>query len=424
MARPEEAAANVFVASATTCWFNWRRPEVTGHDGRVRPDHPALKRALALTQSATSLRLMLRDPLAFAWRYGLDGGPRPTRQPLGLDSRTFGELVHDLLKQAVDALEPQPGYLRASRHEVEEALSHAIEATATQWPLERPIPPLLLWHHTLAAAGALGLRALTLDEGFRPGTRSWTEVRFGEEGPAIADAGLPWNPGTPVEIGDLGIRVRGKIDRLDLNSTGDIRVPDYKTGREPKQADRLILGGGAELQRALYALAAHQLLGGNRRIVTRLMFLGEDEPRPFALDDVNAAIAALAGHIQAALALLTRGTILAGPDAREELSEFRLALPAPRLGYFAREQSAFAKAFGDSPWSGGATSDLADAAGRIRALNDLDATLVVEAAAGTGKTSLIAGRLTMMLARGRDPARIADDYVHRACRERIVCAGS
>jgi ATP-dependent exoDNAse (exonuclease V) beta subunit len=37
---------------------------------------------------------------------------------------------------------------------------------------------------------------------------------------------------------------------------------------------------------------------------------------------------------------------------------------------------------------------LADTDARIRALIDLDSTLLVEAAAGTGKTALIAGRVT------------------------------
>src|SRR5205814_10533647 len=50
---------------------------------------------------------------------------------------------------------------------------------------------------------------------------------------------------------------------------------------------------------------------------------------------------------------------------------------------------------------------LADAPARLRALMDLDATLLVEAAAGTGKTALIAGRLTMLLVSGIRPANIA-----------------
>jgi CRISPR-associated exonuclease Cas4 len=44
---------------------------------------------------------------------------------------------------------------------------------------------------------------------------------------------------------------------------------------------------------------------------------------------------------------------------------------------------------------------------RVRALTDLGSTLLVEAAAGTGKTALIAGRITMLLAEGYAPRQIA-----------------
>ncbi len=50
---------------------------------------------------------------------------------------------------------------------------------------------------------------------------------------------------------------------------------------------------------------------------------------------------------------------------------------------------------------------LADGFARLRILTDLDVTLLVEAAAGTGKTALMAGRLTMLLARGAEPGSIA-----------------
>jgi ATP-dependent exoDNAse (exonuclease V) beta subunit len=50
---------------------------------------------------------------------------------------------------------------------------------------------------------------------------------------------------------------------------------------------------------------------------------------------------------------------------------------------------------------------LADAERRRRALSDLDSTLLVEAAAGTGKTSIMAGRVAMLLASGRAPRNIA-----------------
>lgn len=50
---------------------------------------------------------------------------------------------------------------------------------------------------------------------------------------------------------------------------------------------------------------------------------------------------------------------------------------------------------------------LADIAARLRALTELDSTLLVEAAAGTGKTALMAGRVTMLLANGAEPGSIA-----------------
>jgi CRISPR-associated exonuclease Cas4 len=54
-----------------------------------------------------------------------------------------------------------------------------------------------------------------------------------------------------------------------------------------------------------------------------------------------------------------------------------------------------------------AEAEVPDAAARQRALTDLDSTLLVEAGAGTGKTSLLAARVTMLLLRGVAPAEIA-----------------
>ncbi len=55
---------------------------------------------------------------------------------------------------------------------------------------------------------------------------------------------------------------------------------------------------------------------------------------------------------------------------------------------------------------------------RARALTDLDATLLVEASAGTGKTSLLAGRVAMLLAEKRPPSSIAAiTFTERAAAE-------
>ena len=65
MVRPDEFRALPQAVAASGCWFNWLRTEVTPHDGAVRPDHPVLHTILDRTQSASSLRMLLRNPLGF-----------------------------------------------------------------------------------------------------------------------------------------------------------------------------------------------------------------------------------------------------------------------------------------------------------------------------------------------------------------------
>ena len=350
LARLEEATASPSLRAARACWRNWQNPAVTNHDGRVRADHPIITRAIEQVQSATSLRLMLRDPLAFVWRYAL--GWRSLvedEQPLSLDARAYGELVHEMLKRAVDALEPNPGYARAARHEIEGALDVASAAIGALWPLTRSAPPPLLWQHTLAAARDLALKALTLDEAFQTETRSWTELAFGyEEDRADSDPDVLWSPTAKVVIAGANVRIRGSIDRLDFNSARNgVRVSDYKTGAEPPKASEIVLGCGAELQRVLYALAARQLVPDNPRVIARLVFLGGDQPKPYRLPDVDRAIADISAHVSAAIDLLRRGVSLPGPDAREDWNDFRLALPASPAIYFQIKQAALSRAFGE-----------------------------------------------------------------------------
>lgn len=349
LARPQEAGALPEIANAAQCWIDWRRQAVTAHDGITRTGHPAVVAATDQLQSATSLSMMLRDPLAFVWCYALGWrSPADDDEPLSLDGRTFGELVHELLRRAVDALESGSGFARAESREIENALRDAVTATGSAWPITRAVPPLLLWQHTLSAAADFALKALTFDDFLQTGNRSWTEVAFGLPDAGEPSADLPWPPGAAVTIDGTGIHIRGSIDRLDYNpSANGIRLSDYKTGVPPPRAHQIVLGGGRELQRVLYALAAKQLVSGNPRIIARLIYLGGEEPCEYRLQDIDTAIGQVAAHVNAARNLLHRGAILPGIDAREKTNAFRLALPAAGETYFSRKQAAFARNFGE-----------------------------------------------------------------------------
>jgi RecB family exonuclease len=347
LARPAEAAASPGIVAAVRCWRDWHQPNVTAHDGHVRTEHPQIARTIGEVQSATSLRLLLRDPLAFVWRYALGWrGVPDDDQPLEIDARGYGELVHDLLKRAVDSLEPAPGYAQASRQQIEAALIASTERIRVHWPLERSVPPALLWQHTLAAAARLALKALTLDVQLQPDTRSWTEVAFGRDADVSAIS-MPWRRDAEVVIPGTEVRIQGTIDRVDLTGDGrGVRVSDYKTGAEPRDADKIVLAGGAELQRVIYAIAARQLLPDTPRVIARLVYLGEEDSKPYRLPNVDQAVADFGKHLMGACALLQKGVALPGPDAQEDNNDFRLALPASPAAYLRLKRPAFGRAFG------------------------------------------------------------------------------
>jgi RecB family exonuclease len=345
LARPQEARALRHIERPTRCWRSWRFEEAAGeHDGLMRADHQLLQRALEQPHSATSLRQLLRDPLSFVWQYALGwrAAPQP-ETPLELDFRAFGELVHAVLRRAVQELEPSPGYMLATDAEIEAAVKGAVIAVADQWRLERSTPPRLLWLNTLHRARADALAVLKYNHVQRPGVKSFAEVRFGD-----ADAGEqlePWVDTAEAAILRGDTMLRGVIDRLDITDAHDAIVTDYKTGKPPDNLG--IIAGGVDLQRAVYTAAVRAILPETRHVTARLIYLSDNGLRVEDLDDADAAVTVLERSVALARTALTRGTALPGPDAAEGWNEYRLALPATLQTYLQRKHTAFRREFGD-----------------------------------------------------------------------------
>lgn len=347
-ARPIEFANFAQAASALACASDWRSSALTPHDGRIDPDHPALRRALARLHSATSLRRLLRDPLGFTWRYALGWRePEDSEVPLALEANDFGTLVHEILEAAVGQLEGGPGLGRANAEEVAAAIDGAIAAVAEAWTIEHPLPPSTVWRRTLIEAADLAKAALAADAEPLANQQTWVEVSFGGEDVPTHD-GLPWDPRSPVELADLDIRVGGRIDRLDL--AGDrraARVTDYKTGQVPREVSSWVLNGGAELQRCLYALAATQLLGPDVAVEARLLYPREGGG-VVVLHDVVGALTTLARYVRVARERLLAGFSVPGVDTGDRFDEFAIALPANARGlYLPRKDAAVRDALED-----------------------------------------------------------------------------
>jgi diguanylate cyclase (GGDEF)-like protein len=324
-ARPLEFRTLPQAVAVATCWRNWLREEVTPHDGLVRADHPVVQAILARTQSASSLRQLLRNPIGFVWHYGLRWrAPESVDDPLVLDALAMGDLVHLTLDQALRALEANGGLATATAQEIASAVDGAAGDVAEFWETERPVPPRVIWQRTLDEARELSRRALAFGDERLPGARAFGEVPFGGTEPKT-DVVPPWDATAIVEIPDAGFRIAGYIDRLDISGDGRrALVRDYKTGRKPK--DSIILDGGKELQRCLYAFAVKAMLGDNVAISASLLYPRDEID--LRLDDPDATLVEVAAYLSAARGNLLSGGCVLGVDTGGNYDDLAFALPA------------------------------------------------------------------------------------------------
>jgi PD-(D/E)XK nuclease superfamily len=328
MARPGEFAVSARARTAIGCWQDWLADDITSHDGVVRPDHPAITRVLSRTHSATSLQMLLRNPLGFVWKYVFElRTPPAEEEPFRLDPLTFGTLTHEILDAALQSLEASPGLGAALPNAIAAAVVRAAGQVGQAWQAATAIPPPLLWRATLTQAAALATTALSYPLAKIDGQQSWSEVHFNDEDVARSRP-TPWDQTRRVEIAGTGLVIGGKIDRLDLSADRRVaRVIDYKTGAMPKDIADRVLAGGRELQRCLYAFAVQSLLGDAIKVEAALLYpRGQDAYH--ALSDPKTTLDDLKVALQLAAANLRAGRALPGPDTGGAFDDLAFALLA------------------------------------------------------------------------------------------------
>ncbi|HTB69349.1 MAG TPA: PD-(D/E)XK nuclease family protein [Solirubrobacteraceae bacterium] len=222
----------------------------------ARPDEP-LREELLLAElrerpwSASAFERFVACPVSwFVERVLRPAALEPDPEPL-----VRGALAHAALKDTFEALRRETGSARLTPARLalaRELLAHALEQGERERPLsvapERRSAARRRLHADLdrflaqAAASESGLEPAELELGF-----GFAE---GDERGEASELGA-------FELGD-GVRMRGRIDRVDVGAAGAAVVYDYK-GKDPPPAARWIRDG--KLQVALYMLAVEQLLG-------------------------------------------------------------------------------------------------------------------------------------------------------------------
>jgi hypothetical protein len=188
----------------------------------------------------------------------------------------------------------------------------------------------LIWRRKLDRIRSLANSALTFREAPLPSQRSFAEIPFGidSDGDAISSevrARLPWDPYQPVVIPGTTISIGGSIDRLDLAGHA-ARVTDYKSGRPPGKNKQLLLRGGSELQRCLYAYAV-QTLVGVEGVEARLLYPAGEDAALYPLPDPGQVLERLAEIVGAAHRHAIAGNLLPGVGAEDDFNDLAFALP-------------------------------------------------------------------------------------------------
>ncbi len=347
LARRQEFSETEAAKSAISCYRNWRSAKITAHDGLVNSGHPVIEAAIARAHSATSLRRMLTDPLGFVWGYALSWkppSPLSQEEPLTLDNPTYGTLVHELLRETAASLESNGGFAAATPMQIESAVAEAASRVALDWGLTKPLPPSLLWQRTLTEARDTALSALTWPLPKFKDQKTYVEVPFG--GLEGGEDNALWDRNALVAIPGLDLKLRGRIDRLDLaGKSTQARVIDYKTGKCPDEEPGL--KKGEELQRCLYAVAVRGLITKVTAVEAALLYPGPDG-NLFSLPDPSVQTAELVRFLQVAEQLLRSGRSVFGAGAESRYNDLAFALPANAEGvYFSQKAAARDAMVGD-----------------------------------------------------------------------------
>jgi putative RecB family exonuclease len=98
-----------------------------------------------------------------------------------------------------------------------------------------------------------------------------------------------------------GLRLRGYVDRLDVATSGALRVVDYKTGRAPREG----FEAKAMFQMKFYALVLWRLRGEVPRLL-QLLYLGSGEVLRYEPDEAD--LLATERKVEAIWAAVQRAT--------------------------------------------------------------------------------------------------------------------
>lgn len=234
-------------------------PEPTEYDGALPVDLAQIFSSKIF--SCSQLEYLAGCPYAFFLRYVL--GVKPPEEILfdsakWLDPMTRGTLLHSIFCDFMRQLKARGEHPDLEKHQF--LLQDIAEQQICFYKQMIPPPSELVFQREVDEL--FDCCHIFLSEETRRDTLPlFFEVPFGLGPEEVKKAGCGLIRPISIELGNgRSLRFRGIIDRIDQIEPGVFCVWDYKTGSARDYGEQLYFNKGRQIQHALYAIAAEEIL--------------------------------------------------------------------------------------------------------------------------------------------------------------------
>jgi hypothetical protein len=250
--------------------------------------------------SASRLESYATCPFSFLASSGL--GLEVLEAPqIGYQANQLGSLLHRVLEQ-VYRQAPDPAETEAVLARLPDVARQVFDIAPQEFKF-RPSP---LWE--IQQEELLQVLEATIEgiAALDP-TNNWRPLKF------ECVFGMGQQPPLRLMTGAGEIRIHGLVDRIDINSSSELRVIDYKSGGSHLTPQDLI--DGRRLQLPLYALAAGQVLGLGEPVEGFYWKLFQQQPSALKLGNFEseagsgpqAAFSQTVRHVETFVGAIRRG---------------------------------------------------------------------------------------------------------------------
>ncbi len=239
--------------------------EPTEFDGLIPQKTPELdpRKNKDIVMSCSRIEYLASCPYAYFLKYVL--GLYPLEEVISdrfcwLDALSRGSLLHEIYYQFMRTVKEKGERVKADVHR--KLIFKIADRLIAKYKELVPPPSEAVFEQEVQDIYNCCEVFLNAEEQLTDIRPAFFEVPFGYGVDAVKECG-GIGLANPIEIkltADTGFRLMGKIDRIDKNSDGTYTVWDYKTGSTYGYEDNKFLDKGRQIQHALYALAAEEII--------------------------------------------------------------------------------------------------------------------------------------------------------------------